>query len=91
MTWKYFGRTGGTGAIRGIYRIPSEGYEGKFDLRHFDVMERLRQDGRWIVEPDLPENDWMKGWFNEADEITADDIEALVKKWNTEGWPGNRG
>ena len=91
MTWRYFGRTGGTGAVRGIYRMPSEGYDGTLDLPHFDAMELLRPDGRWIVQSDLPLTDWHRGRFNAANEISADRVRELVEKWNAKGWPDSKG
>jgi hypothetical protein len=91
MSMRYFGRTGGVGRILAIYRVPAELYDGKLDLEHFASMELLLVSGVWKKgDNERIERDWMTGWFGEDDEINEDEMQALLEKWNVEGWPARR-
>ena len=47
MSWRYFGRSGGGDKIFEIFRIPSELYKNKIEMRQLHEMERLLPDGKW--------------------------------------------
>ncbi len=60
--WRYWGRTGGTGRIVAVLRLPRALYEGRLEFEHFTAMERLRPDGSWsreAVASELAERDWV--------------------------------
>lgn len=82
--WRYWGRTGGTGAIVGVLRLPRALSEGRLEFSHFAAMESLQPDGSWSIEAvasALAEKDWVHGWFDEADEIDASTVAALLFEW----------
>lgn len=79
--WRYWGRTGGTGRIVAVLRLPRALFEGRLEFAHFAAMERLHPDGSWsmdAVASALAEKDWMHGWFDEADEIDASTVAAFL-------------
>jgi hypothetical protein len=79
---------GGAADICAIYRLRSDQYDGRLEFRHFKLMETLRSDGNWVAGFDATaEKEWVNGWFSNSDEISADEVEALVRKWKAEGWP----
>lgn len=83
MSWRYFGRTGGTGRILDVYRLPADSFQGAFDFAHFRAMERLLPDGRWVSGQGGPaEKEWVDGWFDEENEISEADAQkfAAVKR-----------
>ena len=82
--WRYWGRTGGTGRIVAVLRLPCVLYEGRLEFEHFSAMERLRPDGSWAreaVASELAEKDWMHGWLDEADELDVSMVAALLLEW----------
>ena len=85
--WRYFGRTGGAGRIIEIFRVPADQYDGRLDFRHFQSMERLLGDGRWVGgQNERAERDWAGGWLNYRDEIGPEEVERLFNKWKTGDW-----
>lgn len=89
MQWKYFGNTRGMGKVIDIYRLPFAKYGGTLDFEHFGLMERLLADGSWVAgQGQRAEKSWIDGWFDESDQIDEATVQALVHKWQKEGWPG---
>lgn len=89
--WRYWGRTGGTGKVVAILRLPRAQYDGRLQFDHFAAMELLRPDGSWsreAVASERAEKDWMHGWLDEADEIDASTVAALLLEWRTGHGPG---
>ena len=85
--WRYWGRTGGTGRIVTVLRLPRALYDGRLQFEHFTAMERLHRDGSWsreAVAAEVAEKDWMHGWLDEADEIDASTVAALLREWNAQ-------
>lgn len=82
--WRYFGRTGGTGKVVAVLRLPRALYAGRLDFEHFAAMEQLRPDGSWARETaaaERAERDWMHGWLDEKDELDAATVAALLREW----------
>ena len=92
MSWRYFGRSGGSGMVFEIFRIPSELYKNKIEMRQLHAMERLLPDGDWIKDPHDKTmlNEYLSGWFDEGDEISLEKVEELLSKWSTGNWPGRK-
>jgi hypothetical protein len=91
--WRYWGRTGGTGRIVAVLRLPRALYDGRLEFEHFAAMEQLRPDGSWsreAVASGLAEKDWMHGWLDEADEIDPSTLAALLLEWQARDAPGPR-
>ncbi len=86
--WRYFGRTGGTGTIVAVLRLPRALFGGRLEFEHFAAMDHLRPDGSWAKEPvaaERAEKDWIHGWFDEADELDASTVAALLREWSDGG------
>lgn len=85
--WRYFGRTGGTGKIVAV--LPCRAlHGGRLQLEHVAAMELLRRDGSWAKEAvagGLAEREWMHGWLDEADELDAATVAALLRAWRDAG------
>jgi len=86
--WRYFGRSGETARIFEIYRWPANG-KG-LARQHLEDVHLLSTDGAW--KPNFRERllrDLYRGWFDEdADELTEEEMKALIEKWRRDGWPG---
>lgn len=79
--WRYWGRTGGTGRIVAVLRLPRALYDGRLEFEHFAEMELLCPDGSWArvaVASQRAEEDWMQGWFDEADELEPSALATLL-------------
>ena len=92
MGWRYFGRSGGGDKIFEIFRLPSELYNSKIEMRQLNEMERLLPNGDWKKDPNDKTmlNEYLAGWLDEDDEISLEKVEELVSKWTTDKWPGRK-
>ncbi len=85
--WRYFGRRG-VSDIFEVYRLAAGG-KG-LTLDDTLAMERLRRDGSWRHDSNdrALEREMMSGWFDDEDEITAEQARALFEQWSQAGWLG---
>jgi hypothetical protein len=89
--WKYFGRSGATGNVFEIYRIPAN--DKPFHAQSPEEVTRLKPNGDWAYDPNdnaiLAE--LLKGDFNEVDdELTTEEVNRLYHLWITTQWPGRK-
>jgi len=61
-------------------------YEGKLDGWHFDAMERLLPNGTWARgNSEQAQRDFFRGWFDEEEEMTVNEVRELIQRWLEDG------
>jgi len=87
--WRYLARNSGRGFIFELYRFPSVG-KPFHDPEVRGNVQRLKKDGSWVHDPNDRGiwNEWLKGDFNEDDEISESKAMELMELWSKTKWPG---
>jgi hypothetical protein len=81
--WRYFRG----GEANRVYRCPANGKPIKYQA--ISDVHLLWRDGLWREgrQPAVM-REMFKGWFVEqTDEISEDEMNGLVERWQVEGWP----
>jgi hypothetical protein len=77
--WRYFAWTGGTGKSLKIFRWPAN--DKKLHEQELADVQVFDPDGNWRAN----QREWlfremMSGWFDESDEISAQEAQALMAR-----------